>query len=59
LFVYILVYTQKAGRLASVQVSRYTVKKVSGFSSPVGMALTKLSLAGNKLIIPAQGEIDK
>jgi hypothetical protein len=34
-----------------------TVKKGSRFSrSPAGMSLTKLSLAGNNLIIPAQGE---
>jgi hypothetical protein len=56
LFVYILVYKQKAGRLASVEGSRYTVKKVSGFPSPVGMSLTKLFLASNNKIIPAQGE---
>jgi hypothetical protein len=31
----------------------YTVKKVSGFPiPPAGMPLTKLSLAGNNLIIP-------
>ncbi len=34
----------------------YTVKKVSIFLSSAGMSLTKLSLAGNNLIIPGQGE---
>jgi hypothetical protein len=34
----------------------YTVKKVTIFPSPAGMSLTELSLAGNNLIIPAQGE---
>ncbi len=33
----------------------YTVKKVSDFPVP-GMSLAKLSLAGNYLIIPGQGE---
>jgi hypothetical protein len=30
----------------------YSVKKLSIFPSPAGMALTKLSLAGNNSIIP-------
>ncbi len=34
----------------------YTVKKVSIFPFPAGMSLTKLSLDGNNLIIPGQGE---
>ncbi len=34
---------------------RYTVKKVGDFSSLAGMSLTKLSMAGNNLIIPGQG----
>jgi hypothetical protein len=34
----------------------YTVKKVIDFPVPSGMSLTKLSLAGNNLIIPCQGE---
>ncbi len=34
----------------------YTVKNVKNFLSPAGMSITKLSLAGKKLIIPAQGE---
>jgi hypothetical protein len=35
----------------------YTVKKrFAIFPSPAGMSITKLSLAGNNLIIPAQGE---
>ncbi len=37
--------------------SGYTVKIVF-FPSPAGMSLTKLSLAGNNLIIPGQGEFD-
>jgi hypothetical protein len=36
----------------------YTVKKMFAvFPSPAGMSLTKLSLAGNNLIIPCQGEL--
>jgi hypothetical protein len=35
----------------------YTVKRL--FPSPVRMSLTKLSLAGNNLIIPGQGEFAK
>jgi hypothetical protein len=34
-------------------------KSLASFSSPVGMLLTKLSLAGNNLIIPGQEEIGK
>jgi hypothetical protein len=35
----------------------YTVKKkMIVFPVPAGMSLTKLSLAGNNLIIPGQGE---
>jgi hypothetical protein len=35
----------------------YTVKKgLAIFPTPAGMSLTKLSLDGNNLIIPAQGE---
>jgi hypothetical protein len=38
----------------------YTVKKgYPFFPSPAGMSLTKLSLAGNNLIIPVQGEFGK
>jgi hypothetical protein len=41
------------GKLAT-----YTVKKGWRFShpQPAGMSLSKISLAGNNLIIPAQGE---
>jgi hypothetical protein len=35
---------------------QYTVKKVIDFPAPAGMSLTKLSLAGNNLITPGQGE---
>jgi hypothetical protein len=35
----------------------YTVKKLSFFPSPAGMSLTNLSLAGNNLIIPGQGDM--
>ncbi len=35
----------------------YTVKKVSGF--PAGMSLTKISMGGSNLIIPAYGESGK
>jgi hypothetical protein len=38
----------------------YTVKKrLEPFPSPAGMSLTKLSLVGNKMSIPAQGEFGK
>jgi hypothetical protein len=38
----------------------YTVKKrLIIFLSPAGMLLTKLSLAGNALIVPGQGEFGK
>jgi hypothetical protein len=36
--------------------SQYTVKKVSGFAVPSRDDITKLSLAGNNLIIPTKGE---
>jgi hypothetical protein len=39
---------------------RYTViKRLAIFPSPALMSLTKLSLAGNNLIIPGQGEFRK
>jgi hypothetical protein len=34
-------------------------KKLAIYPSPAGMSLTKLSLAGNSLIIPGQGEFGK
>jgi hypothetical protein len=34
----------------------HSKKRVTIFPSPAGMSLTKLSLAGNSLIIPVQGE---
>ncbi len=34
-------------------------KRLAVFPSPAGMSLTKLSLAGDNLIIPAQGEFGK
>ncbi len=34
----------------------YTVKKLSIFTSPARMSLTKLSLSGKNIIIPGQGE---
>jgi hypothetical protein len=34
----------------------YTVKKVIVFPSPAGMSITRLSPAGNNVIIPGQGE---
>jgi hypothetical protein len=34
-------------------------KRLAVFPSPAGMSLTKLSLAGNNLIIPGQGEFGK
>jgi hypothetical protein len=34
----------------------YTLKKFAVFPFPGEMSLTKLPLAGNKLIIPGQGE---
>jgi hypothetical protein len=34
----------------------HCIKKLSFFPSPAGMSLTKLSLAGNNLIIPGQEE---
>jgi hypothetical protein len=38
----------------------YTVKKrLAVFLFPAGMSLTKLSLAGNNLIIPGEGEFGK
>jgi hypothetical protein len=42
-----------------LNVDIYTVKKVSGFPSPAGMSLTKVSLDGNNLIIPDQGDFGK
>ncbi len=34
-------------------------KRLAVFPSPAGMSLTKLSLDGENLIIPVQGEIGK
>jgi hypothetical protein len=34
-------------------------KRFESFLSPAGMSLTKLSLTGNNLIIPGQGEFGK
>jgi hypothetical protein len=34
-------------------------KRLAIFPSPAGMSLTKLSLAGNDLIFPDQGELGK
>jgi hypothetical protein len=34
-------------------------KRLASFPSPAGKSLTKLSLDGNNLIIPAQGEFGK
>ncbi len=34
-------------------------KRLLYFPSPAGMSLTKLSLAGNNLITPGQGEVGK
>jgi hypothetical protein len=43
--------------LEGLQCGVYTVKKcLPFFPSPAGMSLTKLSLAGNHLIIPRQGD---
>jgi hypothetical protein len=39
-----------------IQIYIQCKKKVSHFQSPAGMSLTKLSLAGNSLIIPGRGE---
>jgi hypothetical protein len=35
------------------------LKRLLAFPFPAGMSLTKLSLGGNSLIFPAQGEIGK
>jgi hypothetical protein len=35
------------------------IKRLAAFPSPAGLSLTKLSLGGNNLIIPAQGEFGK
>ncbi len=43
--------------LFSDKMTLYTVKKgIAVFPSPAGISLTKLSLAGNNLIIPGQEE---
>ncbi len=41
------------------KIAHYTVKNLAIFASPAGMSLTKLSLAGNNLNIPGQGEFGK
>jgi hypothetical protein len=44
--------------LQASKIKSYTVKKrLSIFLSPARKSLTKLSLAGNNLIIPGQGEL--
>jgi hypothetical protein len=40
----------------SAPASLHCKKSVSNFPSPAGMSLIKLSLGGNNLIIPVQGE---
>ncbi len=42
-----------------VRVSIHCKKRFAVFTSPDGMSLTKLPLAGNNLIIPGQGEFGK
>jgi hypothetical protein len=42
-----------------VQVNYTLKKRLAVFPSPAGMSLTKLSLAGNNLILPGQGEFGK
>jgi hypothetical protein len=50
---YPLSYKSQFGWLPSLSLS-YTVKMSMIFPFPAGMSLTKLSLAGNKLIIPGR-----
>ncbi len=38
---------------------KHLKKRLATFRSPEGMSLTKISLCGNNLIIPAQGEFGK
>jgi hypothetical protein len=45
--------------VATALPSIHCKKRLSVFSSPGGMPLTKLSLAGNNLIVPGQGEFGK
>ncbi len=42
-----------------MQNALHSKKRLAVFPSPAGMSLTKLSLAGNNLIIPGQGEFGK
>ncbi len=55
-------YTVKKLSLKSLYKSVHSLhckKRLAVFPSPAGMSLTKLSLAGNNLIIPTQGEFGK
>jgi hypothetical protein len=56
-------FGKKVSKLKSIaELGRFTVhdkKRLATFQSPAGMSLTKLSMAGNNLIIPAQGEFGK
>jgi hypothetical protein len=45
--------------MGSEDESEHCKKGLTVFPSPAGMSLTKLSLAGNILIIPGQGEFGK
>jgi hypothetical protein len=55
---FLVLYTQPSTPPLPVSRSLHCKKRlpVSFFLSPAGMSLTKLSLAGNNLIIPGQGE---
>ncbi len=53
--------SQKKSLFADLQIWGYLhcKKRLAVFPSPAGMSLTKLSLVGNNLIIPGQGEFGK
>jgi hypothetical protein len=49
----------KVGLVAVVVCELHCKKRLTIFSAPAGMSLTKLSLAGHNLIISGQREFDK
>jgi hypothetical protein len=60
LFIFFILFVVDASITSWILINLLHCKKrFAVFPSPAGMPLTRLSLAGNNLILPAQGEFDK